>query len=121
MCYLLTPYFQSPIRIKEVLFVVLTSVNFECCHQYVLKVGEGAQAQCISGFIALDVPPPRGPLWYSLLQFMHLFNQFPIFCCLTLTVLILLYKCRILGDVFMGRYHTVFDYGNLRVGFAEAA
>ncbi|KAL8228261.1 hypothetical protein R6Q57_015845 [Mikania cordata] len=58
--------------------------------EYLLKIGEGGSARCISGFIPLDIPPPRGPLW-------------------------------ILGDIFMRRYHTVFDYGNLRVGFAQSA
>ncbi|CAK9320905.1 unnamed protein product [Citrullus colocynthis] len=27
----------------------------------------------------------------------------------------------IFGDIFMGRYHTVFDFGKVTVGFADAA
>lgn len=58
--------------------------------QYILKIGEGKAAQCISGFIGMDIAAPIGPLW-------------------------------ILGDVFLGAYHSTYDTGNTRIGFAEAA
>ncbi|RRT85265.1 hypothetical protein B296_00003878 [Ensete ventricosum] len=117
---------------KEVylVLVVANRCTFSFPFQYVLKVEQGGTAVCLSGFTAIDIPPPQGPLWYVIRMFVDCKKDgykpslpYKRYKCMKYLGHVLMRSlwCRILGDVFMGAYHTVFDFGNNSIGFAESA
>ncbi|RWW07106.1 hypothetical protein BHE74_00038510 [Ensete ventricosum] len=58
----------TPKEVYHVL-VVANRCTFSFPFQYVLKVEQGGTAVCLSGFTAIDIPPPQGPLWYVIRMF----------------------------------------------------
>lgn len=81
--------------------------------EYVLKISQFGKETCLSGFIGVDVSFLNLNISF---EFQKLISNSFLFY-----VQIPNNPIWIIGDVFIGKYYTEFDYGNKRVGFAQVA
>ena len=77
-------------------------------HDYIMELGSGGQAQCISSFTGLDIPEPLGESTST-----HGARATPLTLGATGPIWIV-------GDTFLRKWYTVYDMDRAAVGFAKA-